>query len=103
MVDKDLTAAVLGSDIGAREMYILTDVPEVYLHFRTDRQQPIRRMSLRQAQAYLDDGHFPPGSMGPKIEAALQFIRQGGEKVVVTNIESIDEALAGEGGTTVHP
>jgi len=102
VVDKDLTAAVLGSDIGAREMYILTDVPEVYLHFCTDRQQPIRRMSLRQAQAYLDDDHFPPGSMGPKIEAAIQFLHKGGEKVIMTNINTIEQALAGEGGTTIY-
>ncbi|UCH64193.1 MAG: carbamate kinase [Fidelibacterota bacterium] len=102
VVDKDLTAAVLGSDIGAQEMYILTDVPEVYLHFRTARQQPVRRMSLRQAHEYLDDGHFQPGSMGPKIEAAIQFLHKGGEKVVVTNIDTIEQTLAGEGGTTIH-
>lgn len=103
VIDKDLAAAVLGADIGAQDMYILTDVPEVYLHFGTDRQQPVRRMSVRQAQTYLDEGHFPPGSMGPKIEAALRFIRQGGAQVIVTNIETIEQALAGEGGTTVYP
>ncbi len=103
VVDKDLTAAVLGADIGAREMYILTDVPEVYLNFRTDSQQPVRRMSVRQAQAYLDEGHFPPGSMGPKMEAAIQIISKGGVKVVITNIDSIEQALAGEGGTTIYP
>ncbi len=101
VVDKDLTAAVLGADIGAQKMYILTDVPEVYLNFRTDSQQPVRRMSVRQAQAYMDDGHFPPGSMGPKIEAAIQFIRKGGAKIVITNIDTIEQALAGDGGTTI--
>ncbi len=98
-----LTAAVLVEDIGAQEMYILTDVPEVYLYFRTDSQQPIRRMSMRQAQVYLDEGHFPPGSMGSKMEAAIQFITKGGVKVVMTNIDTIEQALAGEGGTTIYP
>ena len=98
-----LTAAVLGADIGAQEMYILTDVPEVYLNFRTTSQQPIRRMSIRQAQAYLDEGHFQPGSMGPKMDATIQFITKGGVKVVMTNIDTIEQALAGEGGTTIYP
>jgi len=97
------TAPIPGADIGAQEMYILTDVPEVFLNFRTDRQQPIRRMSTQQAQAYLDEGYFPPGNMGPKIVEAVRFIRQGGEKVVITDIETIEQTLAGEGGTTVHP
>ncbi len=102
VVDKDLTAAVLGADIGAQELYILTDVPEVYLHFGTDSQQPVRRMSARQAQAHLDEGQFPPGSMGPKMKAAIQFITRGGVKVVMTNIDTIEQALAGEGGTTIY-
>ena len=101
VVDKDLTAAVLAEDIGAQEMYILTDVPEVYLHFGSDRQQPIRKLSVQQAQEYSDAGQFPAGSMGPKMEAALQFLRTGGEKVVVTNIESMERALTGEAGTTI--
>lgn len=101
VVDKDLTAAVLAEDIGAQEMYILTDVPEVYLHFGSDRQQPIRKLSLHQAQDYLEAGHFPGGSMGPKMEAALQFLKAGGEKVVVTNIDSMEQAIVGGAGTTI--
>ena len=103
VVDKDLTAAVLGADICAEEMYILTDVPEVYLHFRTERQEPLRHLSAAQAKQYLEEGQFPPGSMGPKMEAALRFLEAGGRKVVVTNIEGLDLALAGRGGTTVTP
>jgi carbamate kinase len=102
VIDKDLAAAVLGSDIGAEHLYILTDVPEVYLHFHTEQQEPIRRMTGRQAQTYLSEGHFPPGSMGPKIEAALHFLHGGGKKVIMTNIESIEPALTGAAGTTIH-
>ncbi|MCH7938721.1 MAG: carbamate kinase [Candidatus Marinimicrobia bacterium] len=102
VIDKDLAAAILGADIGAQEMYILTDVPEVYLDFRTDHQRPLRRMTVAEAQAHLDAGQFPTGSMGPKMEAAIQFIRQGGRKVVLTNTESIAKALVGESGTSVY-
>lgn len=102
VIDKDLAAAVLGADIGAQEMYILTDVPEVYLDFRTDPQRPLRKLSVQDAQRYLDQGQFPVGSMGPKIEAAIQFIRQGGRKVVLTNTDSIAKALVGKGGTSIY-
>ncbi|UCH09505.1 MAG: carbamate kinase [Fidelibacterota bacterium] len=102
VIDKDLAAAVLGADIGAQDLYILTDVPEVYLHFHTERQQSIRQMSEQQAQTYLTEGHFPPGSMGPKIEAALHFLHGGGHKVIVTNIETLELAVTGAGGTTIH-
>ncbi len=103
VIDKDLAATVLAADIGAQEMYILTDVPEAYLHFGTDRQQPVRKMTLEQARTYMDEGQFPPGSMGPKMEAALQFLTQGGKKVVITNVESMQLALSGAGGTTICP
>lgn len=103
VIDKDLAAAVLGANIRAREMYILTDVPEVYINFHTDRQRPVHHMSVVEAQAFYDAGQFPPGSMGPKIKAAIQFITQGGRKVVLTNIASIAQALAGEGGTIICP
>ena len=83
-------------------MYILTDVPEVYLDFRTDHQRPLRRITVAEAQAHLDEGQFPTGSMGPKIEAAVQSISQGGRKVVLTHTESIAKALVGEGGTSIH-
>ncbi|UCD39331.1 MAG: carbamate kinase [Fidelibacterota bacterium] len=103
VIDKDLAAAVLGTDIGAQDMYILTDVPEVYLYFQTDRQQPVRRMSVKEAQIYLDDGHFLHGTMGPKIEAAQHFLLQGGQRVIITDTDTVEPALAGEGGTTIYP
>ncbi len=102
VVDKDLAAAVLGADIGAKELYIITDVPEVYLHFNTGRQQALREITAAQARKYMDEGHFPPGSMGPKMEAALQFLETGGDLVMLTDIESIDAALAGKAGTVIH-
>ena len=102
VIDKDLAAAVLGADIGAQEMYILTDVPEVYLDFRSDHQRPLRRMTVVEAQAHLDAGQFPTGSMGPKMEAAIQFSRKGGRKVGLIHIESMAKALVGESGTSVH-
>ena len=102
VVDKDLAAAVLGENIGASELYIITDVPEVYLHFGTDRQQALRDISVNDAQGYIEEGHFPEGSMGPKMAAALQFLKSGGRKVIITDIDSIDQALAGQAGTVIH-
>ncbi len=102
VIDKDLAAAVLGENIGARELYIITDVPEVYLHFNTDRQQALRDISISEARNYLEQGQFPEGSMGPKMAAAIQFLKSGGRKVMLTDIDSIDRALAGEAGTVIH-
>ena len=102
VVDKDLAAAVLGENIGASELYIITAVPEVYLHFGTDRQQPLRKITVNEAQNYIEEGQFPEGSMGPKMAAAVQFLKSGGRKVIITDIDSIDRALAGQAGTVIH-
>lgn len=103
VIDKDFAAAVLGAEIGARDLYILTDVPEVYVNFKTDRQAPIRKMTVAEAQGFLGDGQFPPGSMGPKIEAALLFLARGGRKVVITGMETLAAALEGHSGTVIIP
>jgi len=101
VIDKDLAAAVLGATIEAEELIIITDVPEVYLAYGTKRQQALRRMQVDEADRYLKAGHFPPGSMGPKISAAVQFIQQGGKQVLLTDIASIEQALANEAGTII--
>ena len=102
VIDKDLAAAVLGKEIGATHLYILTTVPEVYLNFNTPGQKPLRHATIAQARAYLAAGQFPPGTMGPKIEAAIQFINDGGERVVITGIDTLDAALEGTSGTVIE-
>ena len=102
VVDKDLAAAVLGAEIGAQDLYILTDVDGVYLNFGTDRQTPIPAMTASEAQSYLAEGHFPAGTMGPKIEAAIRFLQSGGQRVVITGIGSVAEAMQHRSGTVIE-
>ncbi len=101
VIDKDLASACLAKSIGADYLIVLTDVPYAYLHYRTKKQKPLRRLTTRQAEQYVREGHFPPGSMGPKVEAAVQFVRAGGKKAIITNHEQLERALAGKAGTVV--
>jgi len=101
VVDKDLASAVLAREVGARVLGMSTSVDQVALHYGTPRAQGIDRMSVQEARRYLDDGHFPSGSMGPKVEAAIRFIEAGGETVLITAPWTIGPALSGAGGTRI--
>jgi len=101
VIDKDLASAVLGNAIGADLLLVLTDVPRVALDFGTPRQVDLERLTPAEARHHLQAGQFPPGSMGPKIEAALQFLEGGGKRVVVTDIDHVLEAVSGRAGTTI--
>ncbi len=101
VIDKDRASAVLAKQIGASLFVILTDVTHVAIHYDTPKQQDLKRISLAEAERFYQDGHFPPGSMGPKIEAALTFLRGGGDEVLITSINRAAEALHGECGTRI--
>lgn len=107
VIDKDLATALAARQIGAHTLVILTGVPKVYLHFGTDRAQALDRVRADELRPYLSNGHFPAGSMGPKIAAALEFLKplpvgaQDGREVIITLPEAIEEALAGRAGTHV--
>ena len=105
VIDKDLTAALLATSIGASDLYLLTDVDSVMLDFATPQQRPVHTLSVREAQQHLSDGHFAVGSMGPKVTAALAFLRNGGERVVITSADRLAAAVAGEAGagTSIRP
>ncbi|HFB67406.1 MAG TPA: carbamate kinase [Calditrichae bacterium] len=103
VIDKDLASAVLGAEIGADELMILTGVEKVALHFATPRQRFLDSMTVSEAQRYLAEGHFPPGSMGPKIEAAIWFLTHGGKRVIITSIEKSLQAAHGKAGTVILP
>ena len=75
--------------------------PQAYLNYRKKNQKPIRNLTIKQAKAYLKDNQFPPGSMGPKIEGSIQFIKNGGKKAIITSANNIQKALKGEGGTII--
>lgn len=103
VVDKDWASAVLGQAIGAEMLLILTAVDRVAINFGNPNQQSLPKMSLREARQYLAEGHFPDGSMGPKIEAAIQFLESGGKKVLITSIEKAEAALRQQDGTWILP
>ncbi len=102
VIDKDLASALLAEELGAEILLILTDVERVALFFGTSQQVFLEKLSVREARKYLLEGHFPPGSMGPKIEAAMRFIEGGGERAYITSLEKAPEALAGRAGTEIY-
>jgi len=101
VIDKDLASAVMASNIGAEELMILTGVDRVAINFGTPDQRFLDHLTIDEAAQYLRDGHFPPGSMGPKIQAAINFLTSGGKKVIITSIEKSLEAIFGHTGTVI--
>jgi carbamate kinase len=101
VIDKDLTAALVGAAIGAELLVILTGVPCAYAAFRTRDQRPLLRLSPDEVRALAREGHFPAGSMGPKMEAMARFASAAGRRAVVCDPASLPEALEGLAGTTV--
>lgn len=101
VIDKDLSSAVLATSIGARELYILTAEEKVYSDYKKPGQKALDRITVEMAKKMLEDGQFPPGSMGPKIKAAIQFLESGGEIVIITSVEKHLDAMRGETGTRI--
>ncbi len=103
VIDKDRATAVLGREIGADLLIFLTAVEHVYLDYRKPNQRALTEVTCEDARQYLAQGHFAPGSMGPKMESAIDFLSQGGQRVLITQPESLAEALQGRTGTHVFP
>jgi len=101
VVDKDLSAERLAEDIGANVLLILTDVPHVYLNYGSEKQRALKEVKLEEMRKYYEDGHFPAGSMGPKVLAAIRFLENGGERAIIADIDHAWEALKGETGTHI--
>lgn len=101
VIDKDLASALLAREIDADELYILTAVDQVAINFGKPEQRYVDVLTIAEARKYLEEGQFPKGSMGPKIQAAIKFIEQGGKKVIITSVERMTEALEGETGTEI--
>jgi carbamate kinase len=101
VVDKDRAAAILGRDIGAEVLLVLTDVECVYLRYGTPEQEALRRLTLAEAEALLEGGELGAGSMAPKVEAAVDFVRNGGRRAVIARLDQGREAVAGEAGTEI--
>ncbi len=103
VIDKDLASAVLATDIHADELIILTGVEHVAINFNRPDQKQLHKVTVSEMEAYYDQGHFPAGSMGPKIRAAINFIRNGGQKVIITSIDNSLDAICRDSGTVIIP
>ncbi|MHA1234837.1 MAG: carbamate kinase, partial [Promethearchaeota archaeon] len=99
VIDKDLASAKLGEQINADILIIATDVEKVALNYGRVDYKYLDKVSTADAINYLKQGHFPPGSMGPKIQAVINFLESGGEQAIITSIEKIKDALEGKAGT----
>ena len=101
VIDKDLAAAVLAKAIGWKHLVIATDVPQIALDFGKPSQRFIDRLTIPEAKKHLAEGQFPPGSMGPKMEAVVDFLEHGGQHAVITDLEHLAAAVAGKAGTQI--
>jgi len=101
VIDKDLAAAVLAKVVEAEVLMILTDVPHVYLDYNKPGQRAVEKLTVKECKRLLEEGQFPAGSMGPKIESAVTFLESGGESVIITSLEMAEDALAGRAGTRI--
>ncbi len=102
VVDKDLASGILATAIGAEMLIFVTDVPQVALDFGKTTQRGLERMDVAEALSHLEEGQFPPGTMGPKVRAAVDFVRRGGARALITDPPSLVKALGGRGGTTIE-
>jgi carbamate kinase len=103
VIDKDRCSALLGNQVEADELFMITGVNRVAINFGKANEERLEKISCSQALELLAEGHFPAGSMGPKIESAVEFIQNGGKKCVITDFNGLESALNGSGGTFILP
>ena len=101
VIDKDYASSLLASEIYADLLIISTGVPKVYLNYGKENEQAVDFVQLDRLKQYVQENHFAPGSMLPKINAVISFLEKGGEKAIITSPECLEEALAGRTGTHV--
>jgi carbamate kinase len=102
VIDKDRASALLANELGADILIVTTGVDHVAVGFNTPKQRALTDASRAELREYLAAGEFPPGSMGPKIQAALSFLAGGGKEVIITSPEMLGEAIAGRAGTHIR-
>jgi len=101
VIDKDLASACLANSVKASTLIILTEESSVYLNYKKKNQKRIKKLTIKEAKFYLKQNQFPKGSMGPKIQAAINFINKGGKKVIITSANKLQKALREEAGTII--
>ena len=102
VIDKDYAAAKLGRILHAEELWIITDVDNVYLNYGKENQESLLILSASDAEKLYEKGEFQQGSIGPKIKAAMHFLKYHGKKVIITSIPCIQAALDGKAGTEIR-
>jgi carbamate kinase len=101
VIDKDLTSAHIANVLDIDELLILTAVPRVAVNFGKSNQKELAEVTLDEIKAYHREGHFPPGSMGPKVDAAIRFLEGGGKRAIISHLDHAMPALCGETGTHI--
>ncbi len=102
VIDKDRTACLIANEINATHFFLLTGVPHVCVNFGKPDQEDLYKISVEEVMKHYNDGQFPPGSMGPKIEAAVEFAKATSGSAIITDADNIDKALEGTEGTIIH-
>ena len=103
VIDKDRASSLLAQTLRADLLMISTDVEKVALNFNTPEQRDLDSVTLQEAYGYIEEGHFGAGSMLPKIEAAVEFVHNGGPRAIITSPDNLQRALRGETGTRIIP
>jgi carbamate kinase len=101
VIDKDLAAVVLARTVGASRLLILTDISGVSLYFGTAREERLGTVTCSRMEGYLSNGHFGNGSMRPKVQAAVDFVRSGGHSATIASLNELEQAVNFETGTHV--
>lgn len=102
VIDKDLTAAILARAIDADALVIATDVPNAMVGYGTPEARPLEKVTLAQVAEWAASGEFASGSMGPKVEAAMRFVRSGGRRSIITSLDNITQAIDNGAGTVIE-
>ncbi len=103
VIDKDLAGERLAQEVNADILLILTDVPNAYINYKKENEKALGEVTVSELEKYQEEGHFKAGSMGPKVKAAIRFVKNGGKMAIITALEKAVEALAGKAGTRVIP
>ena len=101
VIDKDMAGMKLAQVVDGDIFLVLTDVDHVYINYGKEYEKPVRQMTIEEANGYLADGQFPEGSMAPKVRACIEFVKNGGERAIITSINNALSALNGNSGTEI--
>jgi len=103
VIDKDRASALLAARLETDSFVIAMEAERVCLNYRKPDQRPLGRVTAAELEGYYRDGQFPPGTMGPKVESALRFLRDGGREVIITSCQRLLDAVRGDAGTHIVP